>query len=489
MKKKAQSGLLYLILLALMYMPIFGHLSRLPIRAYDEARVAINAYEMHKDGNLIVAHFEGKPEMWNTKPPLLLWCQVFWMKIIGVNELAIRLPSALAAVLTCGLLLFFFLRYLHTLELGFIAVLVLITSQGYIHIHATRTGDYDALLTLFTTLGGLLFFIYCETQKAKYLYLFFFFTALSVLTKSITGVLFLPAIGIYCILQKRLWGLLKNKHFYLGIFMFLWMVGGFYLWREVQNPGYLTAVWQNELGGRYLEVIEKHTSGFWYYWTNFKDFRLKEWFIFIPCGMLLGFSIKNEKINRITLFSSLMVVVFFLVISTAETKLEWYDVPMYPFLAILIAIGIYVVFDFLKKIKWSQYSGMKQLLPLILLIVVCLQPYKNIINKTYLPQDEKWEQESYNISYYLRDAIHGKYDLNHQYLLNQGYLAQNIIYMHVLQDKGVNFSNKEWSHLDLLDVVIAHQEEVKKGVEAMYDYEKINEWKNIVTYKIYGKKN
>ncbi len=34
---------------------------------------------------------------------------------------------------------------------GFIAIIVLITTDGYINIHATKTDDYDALLTFFTT--------------------------------------------------------------------------------------------------------------------------------------------------------------------------------------------------------------------------------------------------------------------------------------------------------------------------------------------------
>ena len=180
----------YVILAALMYMPIFGHLDALPIRIWDEARLAINAYEMLNDGDYIVTHFEGKPDMWNTKPPLLIWVQVFFMKILGVNELSVRLPSAIAAFFTSLVLLIFSHKYLEKFWFGFITVFVLITSHGYINFHSSRTGDYDALLTLFTTLSGLLFFAYCEARNHKYLYLFFLCTALAVLTKSITGLLF-----------------------------------------------------------------------------------------------------------------------------------------------------------------------------------------------------------------------------------------------------------------------------------------------------------
>lgn len=469
-------------------MPIFGHLTTLPIRIWDEARVAVNAYEMHKDGDYIVTHFEGKPEMWNTKPPLLLWCQVFFMKIIGVNELAVRLPSAIAALLTCVLILVFFLRYLQSFWLGFIAILVLISSQGYIHVHATRTGDYDALLTFFTTLSGLLFFIYCESHKNKYLYFFFLTTALAVLTKSITGLLFLPAFFLYSIAQKQLWTLLRNKHFYLGIATFLALVCSYYLLRETYNPGYLTAVWQNELGGRYLEVIESHGSGFWYYFDNLLEYRFRAWYLLLPLGMLIGFTIRNKKINRLTLFSALMILVYFLVISTAQTKLEWYDVPLYPYMAILIVIFIHYIFDYFQNHIWFNQTLSTNIIPYIFLYAVGLQPYQSIIAKTYLPHEENWDREAYQISNYLRDAVQGKHNLHHHYLLNEGYHVHKLFYLNILQDQGIDISIKDHTQLDSLDNVIADQDGTKKYVETHYHYDKLAEEKNIITYKIQGKK-
>ena len=147
-KRLWQQSWPYFLLAVLLYMPLFGHLNTLAIREYDEARLALNALEMYQNNNFLVTHFSGQPEMWNTKPPLLIWMQVFWMKLIGVGELAVRLPSAIAALLTCVILLVFCQRYLRSFWFGCIAVLVLITAEGYVSIHGTRTGDYDALLTL-----------------------------------------------------------------------------------------------------------------------------------------------------------------------------------------------------------------------------------------------------------------------------------------------------------------------------------------------------
>jgi 4-amino-4-deoxy-L-arabinose transferase-like glycosyltransferase len=468
-------------------MPVFGFLDTLPIRIWDEARLAINAYEMFNNNNFIVTYFMGEPDMWNTKPPLLIWTQVFFMKIIGVNELAIRLPSAFSAFFTCIALLIFSTKYLKTPWIGLLAAFVLITSNGYIEIHASRTGDYDTMLTLFTTLSGLLFFSYCETKNTKHLYLFFLFTAMAVLTKSVTGLMFLPAILLYSVIQKQLLPLFKNKHFYLGVLSFLVLVVGYYVLRETYNPGYISAVYDNELGGRYLEVNDGHNQGFWFYYDNFINYQLSLWFLLIPIGLVIGFVINNKKINRLTLFTSLMVFTFFMAISTAKTKLDWYNVSLYPYLAIIIAISLnFFIFELLNNFKQTNRLITKNVTLIILLIIIGITPYQKIIEKTYKPKEHGWK-DFYEISYYLKDAVKGKHHLDNQYVLYDGYNAHNLFYVNILNDKGIKISFKDWAKLEPTDVSITQQAHIKQYVEKHYENEIININGSIVTYKIHGR--
>lgn len=478
----------YLVLALLIYMPIFGHLNTVPIRIWDEARLAMNAYEMLHNGDLIVTHFEGNPDMWNTKPPMLIWMQVVFMKLFGVNELAVRLPSAFAALFTCIAIMLLALRYLKQFWFGFIAILVLVTTHGYINVHATRTGDYDALLTLFTTVSGLSFFAFVESQKTKYIYLFFVFTAFAVLTKSITGVLFLPALTIYILWRKQLVSTLKNKHFYFGLALFLVMTLGYYLLRELKNPGYLAAVQINELGGRYLNALESHNEGFWFYYNNFINFQLSAWYLLLPFGLLIGLSSKDKKINRLTFFSALLVTTFFLVISTAQTKLEWYDVPMYPFISIIIAVFIFYIFDFFKNWERINRTLKYNVMPFIFLFLIAIAPYQKIINKTYKPKEYPWDVDFYEIGYFLKDAIKGKLDVDGYYLLYDGYKAHNDFYLRMLQDKGIAISFKDWKELENGSRVIAYQNNVKQYVEDNYNYELIKETGKVKKYKINDRK-
>lgn len=476
----------YLLLAVLLYFPVFGHLDTLPIRIWDEARQAINAYEMFRNGDFIVTHFEGNPDLWNTKPPLLIWMQVFFMKLIGVNELAVRLPSAFAAFFTCAAMMVFSLRYLKSFWFGFIAIVVLITSNGFINYHATRTGDYDALVTMFTTMSGLFFFSFCETRKQKHLYLFFAVTTLAVLAKSVTGLLFIPAIVVYSIMRKQLLPLLRNKHFYIGLFAAVAVVLSFYLIREAKSPGYLMAVYNNELGGRYLEVIEGHQHGFWFYFNNFIDMHLVEWYLLIPCGLVAGLAVKDERIRRLTVFAAVMSVTFFMVISIAQTKLLWYDVPLYPFLSFIIAVFIYAVFRYLKDLTWMNERLRLNISPYIFLFLFMISPYQKILGKTYKPIEHGESKEFYAISYFLKDAIRGEHNLNNHYLLYEGYHGHLLFYVNILNDQGVKVSFKDWKNLGPSDQVVVSQPEVRQYVEDHYRFEMISSEGNIIIYTITG---
>jgi 4-amino-4-deoxy-L-arabinose transferase-like glycosyltransferase len=152
-KEILKNGWKYLLILLLVSFPIFQHLDSLTIRIWDESRLAINAYEMYHNGNYLIPTYDGEPDMWNTKPPLMIWLQVISMKIFGISEFSVRFPSALAAFFTCLSLLIFSVRYVKNFWFGLICVMALVTTTTFIDNHASRTGDYDALLTLFLTLS------------------------------------------------------------------------------------------------------------------------------------------------------------------------------------------------------------------------------------------------------------------------------------------------------------------------------------------------
>jgi len=476
------------VLLILISIPLFGGLDKVPIRFWDESRSAINAYEMHQNGNYLIPHFNGEPDMWSTKPPLMIWLQTAAMKIIGVNELAVRLPSAIAAFLTCLLLLLFARSYLKNTLFGIVAVFVLITSGGYIEMHGTRTGDYDALLTLFTTMAGLAFFMFCEYENRQFLYLFFLTSILAVLTKGISGMFFFPSFFIYALVRKKITIFLKNRHFYIGIGLFLFFVCGYYLLRESFNPGYIQAVWQNELGGRLLTVIEGHDHPFLFFHSNFILYRFIPWYFILPLGIIAGFLIKDDKIRKLTLFSFLMALGLFLLISSSQTKLPWYDIPMFPFLALLIAPSFEFLFRMCAKIRKSGFLWLQKALPLFIMVLVFIVPYVHIVKKTCYPQRSHYIKGEQEVDYYLQEVYRGRHIHPGQFLVFEDYGAPHDFYLKMIQEKGIPMEYKSKDKIESGDVIVLFQESVQKIIEQKFEFELLSQEGTVLICKIGEKK-
>ncbi|RPH29676.1 MAG: hypothetical protein EHM93_16955 [Bacteroidales bacterium] len=484
-------GLLkYLVLIAILYYPLFGRLESVPIRQFDEARLAQNAYEMNKNGNFIVTYADGQPDMWNTKPPLMIWFQVLCVKVFGFRELSIRLPSAIAALLTCLFLIFVSNRYLKDFCFGFIASIVLVTSVGYMNLHAVRTGDYDSLLTLFTTIYSFCFFLYIERAERRYLYFTFIAITLAVLAKGIAGLLFVPVLFMYAVIRKKLTSILKQKDLYIGLFIFLFFVMGYYALREFYNPGYLKAVWDNELMGRYFITNEGHRENFWFYYQMLVKHHYIYWVWIVPIGVLVGILQKDKLYQNIALYSLLLLVFYFLVISASKTKLEWYNVPLYPLLAIIVTVALNTIYNVLIDSSYTVKLFKVNVLPLFFLFAICINPYADIVKRTSSSKVFPWEEEFYRIDYYLKDAIKGKHDLNGYTLLHDNYGAHNTFYINILKDKGVDVNySYDWQNLEENTKVIAHQQVVKDYINKNYSVEVIDSYYNIFFYKIVGRLN
>ena len=486
--KFIQKNGIIILLIILMALPLFYKLGSQPIRMWDESRLAINALEMYHNNDWIVTHYGDRPDMWNTKPPVMIWMQVISMKIFGVSEFAVRFPSALAGLFLFIVLILIFSRYFENRLLFILASFILVTSPGFVGHHVTRTGDYDTLLVLFTTLFTVSFFFYIDNGKIKNLYLTFIFLSFAVLTKSIVGLIFLPGLFVYALIKRKLLKILTNKHFYLGALLFVVLVGGYYLLREMKNPGYLEAVYGNELGGRYLDVTEMHQhSPLFYYRQLFVQF--SPWFILAPAGLLIGLFIKDKKIRDFTLFSAITAGFFFVVISTAQTKLMWYDAPVMPFIAIFSAITLYYLFQQLDSKAGITDSWFTRYIPYLLIVATFLFPYKKIFS-SFENTDEQMENAAYyHLSDYLRNANNGNdTSLNNSLIIyNANTVAHVQFYIDQLAEKGIDISLSTYPDIDSCNRVIVAQEEISRLIEDYYNYELIGDAGTIKKYRLLGR--
>jgi len=479
MNLKILSGALVVILI--IALPLFAHLSELPVQRWDESRLAVNAYEMYKTHNWLVPTFLWEPDMWNTKPPLLIWLQVLCFNILGVGELAIRLPSALAAALTCLFIYWFFAVKFKNRLTGILAPAILIVSQGYVRIHGTRTGDYDSLLAMFTTISLLFFYLYLKERKAKYLLLTSVAITLGCLTKGVPSLMFLPAMFIMAIANGQIGNMLKSKAFYAGAVTFILLVPGYYLLREQYNPGYIAAVAQNELGGRFSSVLEGHV-GPWYFYF---DWLYKTGVLLVllsVAGMITSLRKADTDTRYLGRYITVAALSFLLIISAAQTKIDWYSIPLYPLMAILAAIAIH---DITQLILRQNRMGnlLKYSILLVPFATVYTLSYEHILNSF-------WETEGYlkytpnALPFYIKEDLGSKKDIKLTGVL-YGEVEPDVIWYEEINE---HISFKMIRHLQPGDKVTAYKAESIDIIEHEYEHELLDVYNGVRVYAIAGPK-
>ena len=478
-----------ILFLVLTYFVIFNQLGKETIRLWDESRVALNAYEMYQNGFSIVTTFEGKPDMWNVKPPLLIWMQVACMKVFGANEIAVRLPAAIGGFLTCCLLMWFGLKYMKSYWFGLLSVIVLITSKGFIFEHKIRTGEYEGILVLFTTLYLLSFFLYTELKEEKdkrfFLNLAFVGLTLAVLTKGIAGLLITPGVLLYIIYKKQFLSTLKRKQTYINLFLFLATIASYYLLREHYNEGYLTTVWMEEIGGRY-EGNEQFKSKFSYYFSRFSNINFTNWYPFLIVGTGVAFIWEKPLLRNLTIYSLLVSFVFFMVISISGTHYPWYDMPAFPILSLITAIALYWILNALLEYEQQWKKLPRKILPYVLIISLCLPAYNQILKEEANRQDRN-DLPMYDVTYYLRDAFNGKREIDGYKFLYNGYYPHNLFYLKKLKnEKNINIEIADGNTLEKGNKVIVHQKDVLEYIKANYNYSVFEEHKSVTIVEIEG---
>ena len=322
---------------------LFGWRVGTPVlHLWDEARLAVNATEMLGTGDWLVTRYHGQPDLWNTKPPLLIWLQAASLYLLGYNTWALRLPSVLAALATAGMLYRFGREALGSRFVGMGAALVLATSPGFNGTHVARFGDYDALLCLGLTGTALNWYQYARQRQGRQLGRGAGWFALALLTKSAAALLVLPAVGLYLALRPDTRWVFGQWRTYGAIAGALLPLALFYGLREAAAPGYLAATWFNDWYGRLSQHIVTVSYPWWMYWQRLAFPGLLVWSPFLLAGIGVG-TRRDGTVGAapdFARFAALFIFGFLVLISGARTRLLWYSAPVYPMAALLCALGV-----------------------------------------------------------------------------------------------------------------------------------------------------
>jgi len=312
------------------------------------------ARQMTVTGDWITPYFNGETRF--DKPALIYWLMAIAYKIVGVNSLGARLPSALSVFALTGLI-FYTLNFYggspqdrrrhYWLCAGLGSAFFALNPEIVIW---SRIGASDALLT--ACIGGALlsfFQGYAQPEKpaiqTRWYLAFYVLVALAVLTKGPVG-LVLPVLIIGAFLL------------YLGNFRAVWRemrpLWGSLLVVAIALPWYVLVTMRNGwsfinsfLGyhniERFTSVVNHHSAP-WYFYFLVVLVGFCPWSIYLPVAIArLKFWQRSHwssvaRSHQLGLFALFWFAGVFGFFTIAVTKLPSYMLPLMPAAAILVAM-------------------------------------------------------------------------------------------------------------------------------------------------------
>ena len=213
------------ILFLLFYLSFFAHLGNIPLFDADEGAYTEVTREMLVNQDFTTALLNNIP--FSHKPPLFFWAQAASIRILGLNEFAMRLPSSLAA-LFWSISIFLFVRHCYDTRTAWYATMFMVSSL--IITLVGRAAIPLALANLFLTLTLLDIYRFYYTGNRRHVYWLYMFADLGVLTNGLVAVLVPCAVSIIFFgLQKKWQELLRLLFNPVGLIVFGLIVIPWYL--------------------------------------------------------------------------------------------------------------------------------------------------------------------------------------------------------------------------------------------------------------------
>jgi 4-amino-4-deoxy-L-arabinose transferase-like glycosyltransferase len=301
----------------------------------DEGNNAEAAREMLESGNWVVPTFNYQLRV--DKPALLYWLQIGAYHLFGVNELAARFPSALAALATV-LLTYELGRQMFGAATGLLAGVVLASTIAF--CIAAHFANPDALLNAFTLLTLFFFWRGYARKRRGWFVPAGISAGLAVLAKGPVGVVLPGAvIGLYLIWSREwCW----DRWLLFGCLAFALTALPWYIWVAADTKAdFLRGFLLTHNVGRYLHPMENHRGPIFYY-LGVLVLGFAPWSIFLgPASWFaLGKHARNDgEMDSPALYRFLWcwIMVYLVFFSLAGTKLPNYILPIYAPIALLIA--------------------------------------------------------------------------------------------------------------------------------------------------------
>lgn len=303
------------------------------LAAWDEAIYAQVSKEIVHSGDWLTLRWEYQP--WFEKPPLFMWTTALFYRLLGVSEFWARLPSALSGIALIGVT-YLIGKYTYGKRVGFLAAVILLTCYHFLSF--SRFGTMDVMLTLFTYLA-LYAYLRLNTESQKWWYLVWSSCALALMVKGAGGIIGPAAIVLALVFDKRFRAAIGSRHFWQGVLLALLIVTPWHILMYVwYGHAFIDEYIWYHVVARSTGALEGHASGYFYYVGKLVD-GFFPWCLLVPFAVISIIRRNHQDQSRSWVLLLLSALVFGLY-TVINTRRPWYIVPLYPALAILIAVFI-----------------------------------------------------------------------------------------------------------------------------------------------------
>lgn len=406
-------------LLLVVFIAFFLNLGGVPLFDLDEGAFAEATREMLVSGNFAATYLDGQPRY--DKPIFSYWMQAISISIFGLNEWAVRLPSALAGSLwVLAGYRFAKEQWNESSARYFVAAMSLVL---WVMIIA-RAGTADAWLNLFITLTIFNIWRYSQNPNRTLLLSVYFWMALGLLTKGPVAVL-IPLLtgGITFALQGKFLLFLRALVNPLGWLLLLAVVSPWLiLVYQEQGLGFFHGfIFEHNLN-RFSQTKEQHGGQLYYY------------LILLPVILLpfsgplfaLIYRIKRYWEKPLEQFLLIWFLVVLTLVSVSKTQLPHYVLYGLPGIVLIISQHRYVLINKMSGLVFPLvFMLMCATLPLLL-------PYFSLDNGTYNMALLSQYNQFFDVEYLLFGGILIAVALSLIFLLNDTN-ANRTIYVGIVQ--------------------------------------------------------
>lgn len=356
----------FLGLFIVFYFIFFHGIGSYALMDVDETRYASMAHDMFRSHDFMTLYLNG--EYFFEKPPLYFWLECLSFGLFGhVSEFTVRFP-----VCTLGLLSSFLVYFVgkKVVSRGFGAVSALILATSLEFFILSKYAILDIVLAFCTTFAILFGFmtLFCEEKNKKYFWwLFYIFSGLAVLAKGIPGfVLPFGTMFFVYIATKKFKELFKPIYFIIGFLIFFAIVLPWHIvMLDKHDPLFFNEYIMKHHVARFLTSQDLGRKQPFYFFLLTILWGIFPWIIPVVAtiktwGKKLFEQIKNikafdfdamtnsQKYLTVNIIAALLTLIFF---SASSTKLITYILPIYPFLACIMA---YLVIKYITSDEYTK---------------------------------------------------------------------------------------------------------------------------------------